>query len=355
MLQAKKFTRKLIAIECIKVDNKHTKGREWIGDKKDNILLKSIKMTGQPIHDIIVRPILRTRVKKGKIKKTYKLVVGGRRLEVMIKAGKKKVPCIVLHNLSELDAMTLSFDENRGRKNFSDYQIMNKVTEWLKMLMNSKQTGNETEEENKKVRRECIQEIADNGFGGKTSDIYRILQTVNLPMRLQTFIKEPRERTRKELAFLKKQKIKMDFKMDFKTMSIIEKIFSNLSGAPPSEKTEKICDLIQSFGLDEENYKNRNRVLRNVRNKLKQESLENVKKEVARETNIPPLKVDSAKYIHYEIPDEYVKLHVKAIRSQNLKSTTLARKVYLQWLEEIENEDDKIQELETELNRLKYN
>lgn len=352
VLGSRRYTRKIINIELIKVKMSFNKGREWIGDAQDHILLRSIKMTGQPIHDIIVRPILKSSVKKGKNKKIYDLLVGARRLEAMKKTGKKKVPCIVLHNVSELDAMALSFAENIGRKDFSDYQKMTRVTEWLNLLMNSEKI--EKGIENKRIRRESIQEIANIGFGGKTSDVYRILQTANLPWKLQTFIKEPTERTKEEIAYLKKQKIKRDFKIDFKTMSIIEKISSNLSGAPPEEKTEKICELIATFGLDEENYKKRNSVLRSVRDKLKQKSFEDVTTEVKKEMKKIAPNLDSAKFIHYEIPDEYVKLHVKAIRSQNLKSTTLARKVYLQWLEEIENEDVKIQELETELNRLKY-
>ena len=148
ILVSRKYTRKIINIEQIKVKKTFNSGRKLIGDTEDNILLKSIKMTGQPIHDILVRPILRTRVKKGKIKKTYELVVGGRRLEVMI--------------------------------------------------------------------------------------------------------------------------------------------------------------------------------------------------------------LNSARFIHFEIPNKYVNLHVKAIRRENMKSTTLARKIYLQWLEEVEKEDGIIQELDAELNRLKY-
>lgn len=355
MLQMKKFTRRLIDIECINVDNKHSNVREWTGDKTDYILLRSIKTTGRPIHDIIVKLIPTKRTKKRKTKKQYCLVVGARRLEAMKKAGIKRVYCIIINNLTELDVMTLSFAENIGRKDFTDFQKMNRVLDWLKLLINSKIIGNETEDGMKKIRRESIQEIANSGFGGKSSDVYRILQTANLPMELQTFIKEPGEKIKKEKNLCKKHGIKPDFKMDFKTMGIIKKIVDYLGGAPPVEKTERIFGLIKDFGLDNENYKNRNRVLRRVRDKLKQKSFENVEEEVKKELNISPPNLDPAKFIHYEIPNEYMNLHVKAVRQQNIKSTTLARKVYLQWLEDITKEDEKIQELEAELNRLKSN
>lgn len=347
---SRRYTRKLIDIELIKVKMSFNKGRGWIGDSQDHILLKSIKMTGRPIHDIIIRPILRTSVKKGKIKKTYELVVGARRLEIMRKAGKKRIPCIIIYNLSELNVMALSFAENVGRKDFSDYQKTIRVAEWLNLLMNSKKS----DKENKRIRRKAIQEIANIGFGGKTGDVYRILQTAKLPRNLQNLIKEPMERTKEEIAYLKKHKIKMDFRMDFKSMSIIEKIFCNFCGAPPSEKTEKIFEIIVSFGLDDKNYKNRNSVLRSVRDKLKKKTFDVVMTEVKKEMIDFTPKIDTVKYIHYEIPNEYVKLHVNAIQRENIKSTTLARQVYLKWLEEAVKEDDRIQELETELNRIKY-
>ena len=363
MLMPKKIIRKTINIENIKVKSNQMKDRELNGAEEDNILLKSIKATGQPIQDIIVRPIP-TVTKKFRNKRQYYVVVGVRRLQALKKSGKKMVSVIVIYNLTDLEVMALSFAENRGRKDYSDYQIMQKVMDWLKLLINSKKTGNETKEEYMRIRRESIQEIADNGFAGKKSDVYRILQTSSLPTELQTFIKTPKERTKKEENFFKKLNIKQNFKMDFKTIGILEKIFENLDGgAPPSEKTEKektekektekIFDLIQSFGLDHESYKKRNRILRRVRDQLKQKSYENVKSAVKKEMNISSYNLEPARFIHYEIPNQYMNLHVKAIKLKNIKSTTLARKVYLQWLESMAEQDDKLQELELELNRLK--
>ena len=47
-------------------------------------------------------------------------------------------------------------------------------------------------------------------------------------------------------------------------------------------------------------------------------------------------------------------LQLQAINRENIKSTTLARKIYLQRLKEMSIKDNTIQKLEVELNRLKY-
>ena len=125
---------------------------------------------------------------------------------------------------------------------------------------------------NDKGKRYYAEKIGDT-LSYKTEEMKRPILSVQLNDYIDVGIFGENEDGEEEELYLKKHKIKMDFRMDFKSMSIIEKIFGNFSGAPPSEKTEKIFELIVGFGLDDKNYKNRNSVLRSVRDKLKQKTI----------------------------------------------------------------------------------
>ncbi len=310
VLQTEKSLRRIIKIRDIKVEKIQIHNR-WRGrgDSRDLILAKSIAEIGL-LHNIFVRPIKKS-------KKKYILVHGARRLEASKIAGVKRIPCIVLYNLTGrraiVMAVTMCFSENLGRKNYSSYQTMVQVKALIQLLIDERGIG-KNELEIKKIRREVIKKVADIAFGGDPSTVYKILQTNDLPVQLQVLIKTPSERTETEKKFLEKHNLQSEFRLDFKTCALIEKI------------NQKIFDIIRTFRLDKKKYNERYELLSKFRDNLKKKSFATVMQETMREE---ALDVN----IHFTIKDvEYIHWHRLACEQKQLTSAQIAKDVYCKWL-----------------------
>ena len=144
----------LISIDDIAIDTTQARKGKWDDDELDHRLIESIKGIGL-IHDIIVRPT-NTEKYGGKTNKPYAVVAGSRRLQSMIQAGFRKVPCKVME-LSDTEAIAMSFSENIGRKDLTKYQKMITIITWIELL---KMDG--------KKEQEAVQAITDY-FGGQTN------------------------------------------------------------------------------------------------------------------------------------------------------------------------------------------
>ena len=320
VLQTEKSIRRIIKISDIKVEKIHIHNR-WRGDRRDQILTTSIEEIGL-LHNIFVRPIKKS-------KKKYILVHGARRLEASKIAGVKQIPCIVLYNLTGKRAIVMAvimcFSENLGRKNYSSFQTMIQVKALIQLLIDEQGIG-KNELEIKRIRRQVIKKVANLAFGGEPSTVYKILQTNDLPVQLQVLIKDPSERTELEKKIIEKHKLQPEFKLDFKTCAVIEKINQNLGACPQREKIQKIFDIIRTFRLDKKKYNDRYELLSKFRDNLKKKSFEIVMQEVMREE---ALDVN----IHFTIKDvEYIHWHRLACEQKQLTSAQIAKDVYCKWL-----------------------
>ncbi|TKJ19945.1 MAG: hypothetical protein CEE43_13780 [Promethearchaeota archaeon Loki_b32] len=329
MNEIKKNVIKMISIDDIAIDTTQARGGEWIEDEKDEELINSIKGIGL-IYNIIVRS---TNSEKygGNTDKPYAIVAGWRRFNALIRAGYSEVPCKILE-LSDPDAIAMSFSENIGRKDLTESQKMISVLNWLEILINEKYTEG-TEEERKKNAKK---EIADKCYKGNTTYINKILTVEKLPKELQILIKKPEERTDAERLILEQYDIKPDFKMNFQTLSIIKKITDHLGEIPPSEKVDKIFEMIQDFSLDKEKpWKEQEIILRDIRDKLKdkEKTFEIVMKEVKEEHNIQTPTMSDIPSVAFKIPSEYNYWHRTALSRAHMKTAQLVRQVYIQWLE----------------------
>ena len=86
-----------------------------------------------------------------------------------------------------------------------------------------------TKEEIIKTRKKAaMKEIADICYNGKTTQVYNMLITDNLPIELQILIKKPEERTKEEELILEEYNISPDFKMNFTSLSDINKNIEKL-------------------------------------------------------------------------------------------------------------------------------
>jgi len=335
---------KKIPVDDIAIDTTQARRGSWDDDEKDKTLIDSIKGIGL-IYDIIVRP---TNSEKygGKTDKPYALIAGSRRLNALIRAGITDIPCKVM-DLTDTEAIAMSFSENIGRKNLTEFQKMITILTWIDLLLETKYTEGKTKEILKKKgvinpkdittrrRTEAINEIAEICFGGATADVYRILQVEKLPKELQILIKKPEERTEAEKLILKEYDIKSDFKMNFQTLSVVEKIIDYLGEIPALEKVEKIFKIIQDFSLDDKKpWKEQEMILRDIRDKLKEaKTFEIVMNEVREEHNIHTPTMSQIPSVAFKLPTEYGLWHTNALNRANMKTAELVRTVYLEWLE----------------------
>jgi len=341
---------KKIPVDDIAIDTTQARRGTWEDDEKDKRLIDSIKGIGL-IYDIIVRP---TNSEKygGKTDKPYALIAGSRRLNALIRAGITDIPCKVM-DLTDTEAIAMSFSENIGRKNLTDFQKMITILTWIDLLIETKYTEEEviktinmirlekefTEKEidekiNQKKKTMAINDIADICFGGKASEIYRILQIERLPKELQLLIKKPEERTDEEILILKEYDIKPDFRMNFNVLGIVEKIFDHLGEISLEEKIGKIFEIIKDFSLEKEIIEKQYEILESIRDKLKEEkTFEIVMNEVKEEHNIHTPSMSSIPTATFKIPPEYNLWHTNALVQANMKTAQLVREVYLEWLE----------------------
>lgn len=312
--------RKMIPVDDITMDTTQSRRGLWEGDALDQRLVDSIQGIGL-IHDIVVRPT-NTEKYGGETEKPYALIAGSRRYHAMIQAGIYEVPCRVLE-LSDIEAIAMSFSENIGRKDLTEYDKMISIVTWLELL---KAAG--------RSETEAVKEIAKMSFAGETSDVYRILQTARLPKELQILIKEPKERTEEEKHILKEHDIKPDFKMNFKTLGAVKGITDYLTELSPSERAEKIFGIIKDFDFEDESmiWPKQYEVLGSIRNRLREGKtfdivINEVKEDMKVFTMVKP------KNVTIKIPDEYVMWHKRACNRARVSGAELLRRVYFEWLE----------------------
>jgi len=320
---------KKILVDDIAIDTTQARRGSWDDDKKDKTLIDSIKGIGL-IYDIIVRP---TNSEKygGKTDKPYALIAGSRRLNALIRAGISDIPCKIM-DLTDTEAIAMSFSENIGRKDLSEHQKMITILTWIDLLLKTKYTEGEEQEK----KRKAILEIADIAFGGKTYLIYDALQVERLPKELQILIKKPEERTEAEKLVLEEYNIKPDFKMNFQTLGIIENIFESLGEIESLQKIEKIFEIIKGFSFESKDMtvEKQDIILRDIRDKLKEaKTFEIVMTEVKEEHDIPAPTMSNIPSVAFKLPTEYGLWHTNALNRANMKTAELVRTVYLKWLE----------------------
>jgi len=317
-----------IPVDDIAIDTTQARRGYWEDDEKDKTLIDSIKGIGL-IYDIIVRPTNNEKY-GGKTDKPYALVAGSRRLNALIRAGITDIPCKVM-DLTDTEAIAMSFSENIGRKDLSEHQRMVTILTWIELLITTKYL----EGDDKERRTKAINEIADIAFGGRSTHIYDALQVERLPKELKILIKKPEERTDEEILILKEYDIKPDFKMNFQTLGIIESIFESLGEIKALEKVEKIFKIIQEFSLDDKKpWKEQEIILRDIRDKLKEaKTFEIVMKEVKEEHDIHTPSMSQIPSVAFKLPVEYGLWHTNALNRANMKTAELVRTVYLEWLE----------------------
>lgn len=312
---------KMIPVDDITIDTTQSRKGFWEGDELDQRLVESIKGIGL-IHDIIVRPT-KTEKYGGETDKPYALVAGSRRFHAMIEAGKYEVPSKVLE-LSDVEAIALSFSENIGRKDLTEYDKMISIVTWSELL---KRTG--------KMEKEALKEIADKSFGGYINRVYRILRTAGLPKELQILIKAPKERTEEERHILEEHGIKPEFKMNFRTLDAVESIFSGMGEMPISDKTEKLFEMLadEELGIQKvETWMQQYEILANIRDKLSEGKtfdivINELKDEMKIFTMVRP------KAVQFKIPEEYSLWHRRACNRSRVSGAELVRMVYFDWLE----------------------
>lgn len=311
--------KKMIAVDDIAIDTTQSRRGSWEGDELDKRLVDSIKGIGL-IYDIIVRPTTTDKY-EGETEKPYALVAGSRRLKAMIQAGKYKVPCKVLE-LSDIEAIAMSFSENVGRKNLTEYEKMVTIITWMELL---KRAG--------KKEKEAVKEIASISFGGNESHIYAILQTAGLPKQLQILIKEPRERTEEEKHILKEHDIEPEFKMNFMTLSVLKAISDKLE-LPSLKKAETIFGMLgdEDLGLQAKTWHKQYEILGDIRDRLKEgKAFAIVMNELKDDMKI--FTIARVKAIRIKIPNEYDLWHKRACSRAGLSGEDLVRRIYLDWLE----------------------
>ena len=344
--------KKLITVDEITIDTTQARRGGWNDDEKDKTLIDSIKGIGL-IYDIIIRP---TNSEKygGKTDKPYALIAGSRRLNALIRAGITDIPCKIM-DLTDTEAIAMSFSENIGRKDLSEHQKMITILTWIDLLTETKYTVEEiiktintielkkefTEKEidekiHQKRRTMAINEISNIAFGGESRYVYYALQIERLPKELQILIKKPEERTDEEILILKEHDIKPDFKMNFLTLGIIENIVENLGEFEAIQKVEKIFEIIKGFSFDSKDMTNIKQeiILRDIRDKLKEaKTFEIVMNEVREEHDIHTPKMSNIPSVAFKLPGEYNLWHTNALNRANMKTAELVRTVYLKWLE----------------------
>lgn len=343
---------KKIPVDDITIDTTQARRGGWDDDEKDQTLIDSIKGIGL-IYDIIVRP---TNSEKygGKTDKPYALIAGSRRLNALIRAGITDIPCKIM-DLTDTEAIAMSFSENIGRKSLTEFQKMITILTWIDLLIETKYTEEEiiktinmielekefTEKEIdgkiiQKRKTMAINEIANIAFGGSPTLVYFALQVERLPKELQILIKKPEERTEAEKLILKEYDIKPDFRMNFHTLSVVEKIFEQFGSIPNLEKIGKIFEIIKGFSFESKDMTvaKQYEILGSIRDKLKEaKTFEIVMNEVREERDIRTPTMSNIPSVAFKLPSEYGLWHTNALNRANMKTAELVRTVYLKWLE----------------------
>jgi len=310
----------MIPADDIIIDTTQSRRGGWEGDELDQRLIESIQGIGL-IHDCIVRP---TQSKKygGKTDKPYALVAGSRRFHALIEAGKYEIPCKIME-LSDLEAVALSFSENIGRKELTGLEKMLSIVTWFEML---KLTD--------KSETEAIQEIAEKAFGGQQGRVRRMLYVARLPKEFHILIKEPEDRTEEEKHILEDRGIKPDFSMNFDTLSVVDSIFTGMGEIPVSVKAEKLFEILvdEELGIQKaETWRKQYEILANIRDKLKEgKTFEIVMNEVKKELRL--FSMTKPKTVAIKIPDVYISWHSRACNRARIGGAELVRKVYFEWL-----------------------
>lgn len=308
----------LISVDDITIDTTQARRGEWLGDELDQQLVDSITGIGL-IHDIIVR-LTTTEKYGGETEKPYALVAGSRRYHALIEAGIYEIPCKIL-DLEDCEAISMSFNENVGRKDLTWYQTLVAITTWIDLL---KQAGMNEQK--------AILEIANTSFGGNSQRIYVILRTHALPPELQILIKQPEERTKEEIHILKEYDIPPNFKLDFQAMSTMKGIVDQLEDLKDSEQVDKIFSMIGKLKLADEPFKKRYEILGSIRDKLeKGMDFDIVIGELKEEMMV--FEMVRVKDVRFKIPEDYDLWHKRACERAGLKGKKLAQQVYLSWLE----------------------
>jgi len=307
----------MIPVDDIAIDTTQSRRGVWAGDELDQRLVDSIQGIGL-IYDIIVRPTISEKY-GGETEKPYALVAGSRRFHAMIQAGISEVPCRVLE-LSDTEAMAMSFSENIGRKDLTEFEKMVALVTWIGLL----EGGGRTE-------KEAVKEIAEISFAGKTDMVYRILLTAGLPKELQILIKEPKERTEEEKHILKEHDIKPEFKMNFMTLGVVKGITEHFLELSSLDKAEKIFGLIKEFSLEGETWLKQYEVLGSIRDKLREgKTFDIVVNELKQELKI--FTMVRPKSVSIRIPDDYALWHKRACNRARVSGAELVRMVYFDWL-----------------------
>lgn len=307
---------KMILVDEIGFDETQARqGDVWYEDEQDNKLEKSIKGFGL-IHYLIIRP---TNSEKytGKIKKPYILVAGSRRLNAMIKAGYKEVPCRII-DLTDIEAIAMSYNENIGRKKLSDFQKLTTINTWIKLLV-----------ENKKTMNEAIKEIAEI-CGSSITHIFNLIKSDKLPEEIKNLVKIRNEKTNDDILALKNREVESKIRLNINNLTTIASIFDRLGDIPELTKTGNIFKVINEFDLDRKSVKRNQEILNSIDDKIPK-GIDN-KRDF--DVIIQEVKDEQYKVLSFALPKKYISLHDKIVKLVENTSAQLIRKVYINWLKE---------------------
>lgn len=310
----------MIPVGDIAIDTAQSRRGHWEDDDVDQWLIDSIQGMGL-IYEIIVRSTT-TEKYGGTTKKPWACIVGSRRLNALIRAGKKEIACKVL-DLTDIEAIAMSFSENIGRKNLTEYELMIALVTWRALL--------EREGRNEE---QAVKEIADTAFGGKTGRIQKMLQVAQLPKRLQILIKEPRRRTKSEKHMLREHGIDSDFKMNFETLNVIGKINGELKAQKlsSSERVEKVLEIIREFSFDGKTWLKQFEILGSIRDKLREGKIFDIVMREVKE-GLKIFTVSRIREVRVKIPSDYELRHKEACARERKEGNQLVLDIYMMWLD----------------------
>lgn len=313
--------RKEILISDIIIDTTQARRGEWTDDKKDKELINSINGMGI-IHDPIVR-ITNSEKYSGETDKPYALVVGSRRLNSKRALGHKTVECIIV-DITDVEAISMSFNENIGRKRLTQYQKMIAIDTWYKLLM-----------ENGYSKEEAVKEIANKSFGGSTPSVYQYLRIADIED-IHFLIKTPDERTEFEKGQIIDAGINEEsFRLGNIEMDVIESIFKSESFdlyKSDSTKSSSILRLIKNAKIDEKKGVQKYETLSDLRKMFESgQEYEVIIKELEKDAGKSLMK--KLGKMGFTLPQKYIDWHKRALtRSRNKKGGTLVKEVYIEWL-----------------------
>ncbi|KKN56687.1 hypothetical protein LCGC14_0570040 [marine sediment metagenome] len=124
-----------IDIKKLEVDKYNARHGEWIEDEE---LIDSIRKQG------VILPLVIRKSKKG-----YSIICGSRRWNASRKAGLKEVPCII-RDLSDMDTLALSLQENLQRGNLDSVQTSECIADLWEMMNGGKSYDEKIKDINKR-------------------------------------------------------------------------------------------------------------------------------------------------------------------------------------------------------------